>query len=285
MGPGLFGSLKAWLHKLEQWRPRQPLPVNETAELGAAILRRVIRVGGLGLAVAALPMLMLVWQNLLIQRQVNQQASDDLIVRRAQLLATIYEEECEDIAGLEGAFSDIEPESGETIDQVTDDTQKAPGEICHPKAPLRARQEAALAFATIEKARGVKPDLSKANLGEALLVMADFSRAHLHKANLSEAILFEANLSEANFHKANLSGADLRAANLSGAALFETNLRDANVSGANLLGTFLLTQEQIDSANGDEKTPLPEGLKRPAHWIATEPETPDASAEESDGKS
>jgi uncharacterized protein YjbI with pentapeptide repeats len=60
----------------------------------------------------------------------------------------------------------------------------------------------------------------------------------------------------------NLLMADLSAVILSG----ETTFTRANLSGADLSAATGLTQLQIDQANGDEKTQLPEGLKRPAAW-------------------
>jgi uncharacterized protein YjbI with pentapeptide repeats len=84
----------------------------------------------------------------------------------------------------------------------------------------------------------ITPDLTAAHL-----LMADLSGANLSHANLSEAMLAQADLTRANLTDANLSGADLTAANL--------------------------TQLQINEANGDKTTQLPEGLKRPAAWSQT----------------
>ena len=43
-----------------------------------------------------------------------------------------------------------------------------------------------------------------------------------------------------------------------------------DLQGANLWGARNLTQEQLDGANGDDRTMLPEGLTRPAHWSRSE---------------
>jgi uncharacterized protein YjbI with pentapeptide repeats len=97
----------------------------------------------------------------------------------------------------------------------------------------------------------ITPDLSASNL-----LMADLSGANLSQANLPKAILAPADLTRANLTDANLSEAFLTIANLT----------RANLSGADLSAATGLTQLQIDQANGDEKTQLPEGLKRPAAW-------------------
>ncbi|WP_309615342.1 pentapeptide repeat-containing protein, partial [Salinibacterium sp.] len=63
-----------------------------------------------------------------------------------------------------------------------------------------------------------------------------------------------------------LIGADLREADLRRADLIAADLRDADVSGADLSEAIFLTQMQVNAANGDANTLLPEGVKRPTHW-------------------
>ena len=46
------------------------------------------------------------------------------------------------------------------------------------------------------------------------------------------------------------------------------DLRDADLRGANLSTSMFLTQMQINSAKGDEKTLLPFYIRRPSHWTA-----------------
>jgi len=129
----------------------------------------------------------------------------------------------------------------------------------------------------------VNPDLSGADLREAILTGADLSGADFREADLKEANLSEANLSNANFResylnrinlsaanlsgaeltlailsganlrKANLSGSDLRKANLSGSDLSEANLRKANLRGANFseasLSKATLSRANLKRAN------------------------------------
>jgi len=80
----------------------------------------------------------------------------------------------------------------------------------------------------------VKPDLSGANLSDALLSWANLRGADLSRANLIGAVLFRANLSGAD-----LSWADLREAGLNGAHLSGANLSDALLSWADLRGADL----------------------------------------------
>ncbi|MGE5487601.1 MAG: pentapeptide repeat-containing protein [bacterium] len=103
---------------------------------------------------------------------------------------------------------------------------------------------------------GAKPDLSHSDLSGADLVMA----------NLSDAVLTGANLALANLRGADLRGADLSGANLVGARLLGVDLVGANLRAANLSTAEDLTDEQLEEALGDERTLLPEGVNRPAHW-------------------
>jgi len=100
-------------------------------------------------------------------------------------------------------------------------------------------------------------DLRDASLSEASLIIANLSEANLSEADLSGARLCEADLSEAELYEADLSGADLSGADLSGA-----DLSRANLSGANLSEAKRVTREQIGEAITDEKTILPDYLKK-----------------------
>lgn len=79
--------------------------------------------------------------------------------------------------------------------------------------------------------RGVRPDLSKAQLSKA-----DLSKANLMGADLIGAHLMGADLSAANLSAADLRGADFREANLRSADLREVNCVQTDFSGATLTG-------------------------------------------------
>ncbi len=137
--------------------------------------------------------------------------------------------------------------------------------------------EADLSWANLSRSRlfrtnFTEADLSWANLSRATLFRANFTEADLSGVNFKKARLYRVNLTRAKVYSANLTKADLDSANLSNANLFGTNFKKANLSDADLSGAFLsrtknLTQEQINEAKGNEKTMLPDGLKRPKDWI------------------
>ncbi len=314
-GPELGTTARAWFDRLRNLERPSDLASGESADLVAAILGRLLRIGAFGLIVAAFAILtpvVALWQTVLIreqnaaireqidqqaaqnarqntsirkqnatiQQQVDQQTADTLIVRRAQLLTTIYEEDCQE-------------------------------ERCGPSFHLRARQEAVSAFVGIERGRGVEPDLRSASLKDAYLVYASLNDVDLSLADLSHANLTDANLNSASLMYADLSGAILKNVNLRHASLFKANLIDARLSGADLatanlsyadlkgadlsnanlfgvdfsdanldnayfLGANLrfanlseaknLTRRQIGDAKGNAKTLLPDGLTRPYYW-------------------
>lgn len=88
----------------------------------------------------------------------------------------------------------------------------------------------------------VETNLSKANLSEIKLILADLRGANLEFADLSKANLSEADLSRVNLEGANLIAANLNQVNLSGANLTGVNLQRANLIAAKLILSGL--QEQ-----------------------------------------
>jgi uncharacterized protein YjbI with pentapeptide repeats len=141
-------------------------------------------------------------------------------------------------------------------------------------------QDATLIGANLQRAylRGAKlqgadlggGDIQRAILAEANLRGAKFFNSNLQGANLGggdleETFLRDAHLQGANLRGANLQKADLKKAKLQGADLGKAKLQGARLGEADLKGVDLsetagLTQEQLDSANCDEKTQLPPGL-------------------------
>jgi hypothetical protein len=87
--------------------------------------------------------------------------------------------------------------------------------------------------------RGIRPDLSGANLDGVPLIGAHLSGVDLTAAHLFEANLAEADLTHAQLFETHLPWATLTAANLSGAGLSSANLSPADLTGANLFKATL----------------------------------------------
>ncbi len=127
-------------------------------------------------------------------------------------------------------------------------------------------------------------DLSNTNISDvsALKDLAQLQSLYLRKTKISDVgsvlqrrfsrlVLMGADLIELD-----LTGADLRGADLRGADLTEADLRGASCSGMRIDSARLhdadftnatgLTQAQIDRAEGNAGTKLPDDLHHPAHW-------------------
>jgi hypothetical protein len=140
------------------------------------------------------------------------------------------------------------------------------------------KDHVSLAGAPLERAYLNEVDLEGANLQGANLQGASLAFANLHRANLQVATLISVNLQGAVLTFANLQGANLGGTNLEGADLFAVDLR-----GAFLWGARNLTQEQLYAAIGDDRTRLPAGLTRPAHWAKAEGHEGPPAAQPDDG--
>src|SRR5215207_2501932 len=108
-------------------------------------------------------------------------------------------------------------------------------------------------------------NLERARLEEAALYGVHLEGANLTGAHLERAGLHEAHLERAGLHEAHLEGANLYGAHLEGAKLTGAHLEEANLHGVNGL-----KQHQLDDTSGNAETVLPEGLTRPAHWLAAQ---------------
>jgi uncharacterized protein YjbI with pentapeptide repeats len=119
----------------------------------------------------------------------------------------------------------------------------------------------------------LKTEVPRAAVNALLSQASELARAGVrhrdHRgADLIGARLGKANLRAANLRGAYLIGADLGRADLRQADLTGADLRDADLGGADLTGALFLTQAQLDAARGDERTRLPAGRTRPAHWVS-----------------
>lgn len=87
--------------------------------------------------------------------------------------------------------------------------------------------------------RWVPPNLSRANLNEAVLREANLAETNLTEASLRGTLLDKANLHKAILREANLQGAQLNKANLSQANLKDADLSEANLTKANFASAIL----------------------------------------------
>ena len=112
-------------------------------------------------------------------------------------------------------------------------------------------------------------DLFRANLERAVLASATLRRARCYAANLTHAQVTAADLRRADLRSALLTQTDLRESRGAGASLEEADLSGAKLGGCdlrgcNLLGARGLLSRQIERAQVDAETLLPETFGTPA---------------------
>jgi Pentapeptide repeats (8 copies) len=98
----------------------------------------------------------------------------------------------------------------------------------------------------------------------------DLRNAEFSDANCTGIWFWRADLRGANFDGAHLGRAILQEADLSNADLRDAKLDKAVLYGTNLAEALNLKQEQINQADGDKETELPDGLVTPKSWTIEE---------------
>lgn len=83
---------------------------------------------------------------------------------------------------------------------------------------------------------------------------------NLKKAILRNCNLFMVEFQDANLQDADLGGVDLQGANLNGANLQGAELFGTNFKGANLAAAIGVLRDQLEEAEIDQTTRLPEDL-------------------------
>ena len=106
-------------------------------------------------------------------------------------------------------------------------------------------------------------NLSGARLRQADMTLAVLNRARLNNADLRDINTFGAVLEGSNFSNADLTNASLVGAWLQGINWSGAKLQGANIAGSDLSRARGLTQEQLNSACGDDSTRLPAGMTVP----------------------
>jgi hypothetical protein len=130
-----------------------------------------------------------------------------------------------------------------------------------------------LAAHDADNLRALDVDAQRATVNPMLLAASETVRTRrradapqLRGAHLVGARLHRADLRAASLRGALLVGADLHDADLRGADLLAADLRGADLRGADLRDALFVVQSQLDAAQGDQRTRVPDGLTHPAHW-------------------
>ncbi|MEM9558146.1 MAG: pentapeptide repeat-containing protein [Acidobacteriota bacterium] len=255
-GPRLARAFRRWLRAREQ---RGTLPIDETADLLAVVVRRVVGMRMLNFFLGALtffiasivPALLLMQQNQLLEEQITslkiqatQEAADRRVIRRNALIKTIFD--C-----------------------------RNEGSRCIPLANRRERNDAVKEFIHLERSQNRQIDLAQADLSTLRFGPWDLSGADLSGALLDQA-LFEgtkltrvkivgssavaARLVDVDLRNAVLVNSDFTRAKIATTDLSNAQLRRVDLSGAQLIDVTVSGTTMMDSVI-DRATVIPDELR------------------------
>lgn len=274
-GPELNKALTAWLRT---WVDERRVDVEQSADVLAAVIRRVFKVGAVGVIMTIFPTVLLMMQlylmsqqnaliesqntffaeqNQKLERQVGVQEAEVYVSRRAELVNTL----------------NARRRCGETAPQKCDfvasekDRNRAFAELLTLERRHHAKVD--LTDVTLSHLEAPRANLASVNLGEVDLQLSDLTAARLDGSNATGANLTQAVLRKARMEKIKLVGADAQRADLNGANLQNADLEGADLSGAELSGADLrganLTDAELGGARFkgarfDAKTRWPSGF-------------------------
>lgn len=113
----------------------------------------------------------------------------------------------------------------------------------------------------LKKVEARKDDLEGTDLSYSKLMKAQLQGAKLNGADLSFAYLMQADLSGADLSGVDFNSAVLSEANLNGANLEDADFTDAYLCGVDLSQVLNLTCDQLELANLDRDTRLPDYIQ------------------------
>lgn len=141
---------------------------------------------------------------------------------------------------------------------------------------------ASLAGSTAKGVRFARVEAYRTDFSGISADGASFESAELQRSNFADAKLSSVNFTKADLGRSQFDGAEVGGSRFSLANLARADFRGANLStpvdfdrafffltrieGVDLAAATGLTQWQLDMACGDDKTALPEGLKKPSTW-------------------
>lgn len=260
VGRGLKSSLRRLLDELPGKPSKETL-----ADVTAHLIWRITRIGLFALIVAAAPLMVMIIQTVMLNRQNDKlEVQNTLLGRQNERLdQQINLEEGNRRSSLIFFMSNI---MDRIDDEVKDDPRRVLSDpligrivsLSQALRPYRYLENDELTPRQLSPERGqLLFSLINSNLDQQtydkIYARANFSYADLREANFSGAYLRQANLANSYFSKANFNNANLENADLSNAWLEEATFRKTRLSGINLTGANLRKSrmEDITMINGN----------------------------------
>jgi uncharacterized protein YjbI with pentapeptide repeats len=139
----------------------------------------------------------------------------------------------------------------------------------------QALNEVNLSGTQLDNANLQSIQLHNARMNEALTYNASLEGAKLQRVSFMNALIVDTDLTGANLNGAEFDGAVLENTDLSGASLVGADISaylagtcfiHADLRDADLEAASQFTNDQLQQAFGNQKTKLPENLRRPDAW-------------------
>ena len=228
-GPGLSKSLENWIRVKDTGDTGQTIPA--TANLVAALIRRLTRVSFILLFLASIPILLVFWQ-IIVMKQQNQTSNRQIAAQRAaasnhqvtEYLRLLMSSDAKEVSAAKGLFAsdlvnrDISIErlgalltSGNT--DVKCSALGALGRIIESSSELTLKEALASGEddrAFVQDLQCSKTDFSGVDFGPVTFLDSGFPQSIFKSANLSEVEFQSSNLRHSDFSEAYLCKDDNR---------------------------------------------------------------------------
>ncbi|WP_405291274.1 pentapeptide repeat-containing protein [Algibacter sp. Ld11] len=235
---------KSIYNSINEFNEQRKISIDTTSNLIASLIRRITRIGVIGLLVAILPTTLMFYQNNLLKIQNSKIETQTHLAEASRRSTQMF------IMG--EVLSDVNIELKNSGSSRLSNTLA--GRIIglsRAMKPYRYMVGDKLINEPISPERGqllislCKSKIAPSFFVDEILQESDFTKSELIDAKLRGATLRDINLNDANLSGSDLMNVDLQNAslkntNLSYADLDDANLINANLEGANLKGAFLI---------------------------------------------
>ena len=243
---------KSIYDSINEFNEQHRISIATTSNLIASLIRRITRIGVIGLLVAIMPTTLMFYQNNLLKIQNNKIETQTHLAEASRRSTQMF------IMG--EVLSDVNSElKNNSSSRLSNTLAGRIIGLSRAMKPYRYMVGDKLIDEPISPERGqllislCKSKISPSFFVDEILQESDFTKSELIDAKLRGAILRDINLNDVNLSGSDLMNVDLQNAslkntNLSHVDMADINLINANLEGANLTGAFLI-RAKLKGAN------------------------------------
>ena len=239
-------------NSINEFNEQRKISIETTSQLVASLIRRLTRIGVVGLLIAILPTTLMFYQNRLLKAQNSKIEIQSHLAEASRRSSQMF------IMG--EVLSDVNSEmktSGSS--RISNTLAGRVVSLSRAMKPYRYLVGNTLIEKPISPERGqllitlCKSKMQSSFFVDEILQESDFTKSELINAKLRHATLRDINLNDANLTGSDLMNVDLQNASLKNAILKRVDLDDANLTnvnleGADLTGAFLI-RTKLKGAN------------------------------------